>query len=298
MPYFIKNSLALLVCVSACFCLTVLAQKKKPGPAATRVKTVTNPDPNQAPPTPVVLTPQASPTPDATVKKPTTEGPRPTSIKPAKGVVIDERLAVLRTEPSLYASQLIRMSRGRKLEIIGSKEADGVAFYKVVVPPEPIKEGWVQQEAVATTVKREDDKRLASLIQASEGFEQVERAAVFVDLFKDSPLRPAILLFFGDLIEEAAAKLSLDAGKKLDKREMAASGAPAFSFYLNYAGLDRFRKLNVTFFFNENTKQFHYDGTVWKEIMERFPKSNEAPEAKKRLDELKVKLEKVEGAQK
>jgi hypothetical protein len=106
-------------------------------------------------------------------------------------------------------------------------------------------------------------------------------------------LRPDILLLLGDLIEENAAKISQDAARKLDKREMAATGAPLHSFYLNYTSLDRFKKLGIDFLFNSNTKNFHYNGAVWKEIISKYPASSEAKEAQKRLDSLKEKLERT-----
>lgn len=203
-------------------------------------------------------------------------------------VVIDERLAVLRAAPSLFAAVVQRMRRGRNVSIIGSKEADGVTFYRVNAPPN--NSGWVQAEAVAGKFRRGDDARLAKLVQSSEGFEQIDRARIFLDTFTDSSLRPAILLLTGDLMEETALKLSNEATRRLDRREMAASGAPLHSFYLNYTSLDRYRKLGATFLFNPDAKQFHYDGANWREIVKKSPKSNEAAEAQKRLDALKEKM--------
>lgn len=203
-------------------------------------------------------------------------------------VVIDERLAVLRSEPSLFARPVQRMRRGRAVLISGTREADGVTFYKVVALPN--NSGWVQAEAVAGKSRRGDDERLAKLVQASEGFEQIERAGLFLENYPNSALRPAILLLLGDLLEDSALKISGDAAKKLDRREMAASGAPLHSFYLNYTSLDRFRKINVDFLFNSNTKLLHYDGASWREIVNRFPKSAEFAEAQKRLDSLKDKM--------
>src|SRR5688572_26180661 len=49
--------------------------------------------------------------------------------------VIDETLSVLRREPSLFAEPVQRMRRGRKVQILGLTEADGVKFYKVAAPP-------------------------------------------------------------------------------------------------------------------------------------------------------------------
>ncbi len=214
------------------------------------------------------------------------QSPRPVS---GTAVVIDERLAVLRNAPSLFAGVVQRMRRGRNVSIIGSKEADGVTFYRVNAPPN--NSGWVQAEAVAGKSRKGDDARLAKLVQGSEGFEQIDRAQIFLDTFTDSPLRPAMLLLTGDLVEETALKLSGEATKRLDRREMAASGAPMHSFYLGYVSLDRYRKLGVVFLFNANAKQFHCDGANWREIIQKSPKSNEAAEAQKRLNALKEKME-------
>lgn len=219
---------------------------------------------------------------------------KPPAAQPAReptstGIVIDERLAVLRSEPSLFAKTLQRMRRGRAVSVFGSKEADGVTFYRVKALPNST--GWVQSEAIIGRFRRGDDSRLARLVQSSEGFEQIERAQIFLDTFADSPLRPAILLLLGDLMEETALKISTDALKKLDRREMAASGAPLHSFYLNYTSLDRYRKIGINFVFNPSTKLLHYDGESWREIVSKFPNSSEAAEAQKRLDLLKEKME-------
>lgn len=204
-------------------------------------------------------------------------------------VVVDERLSVLRAQPSLFAMPLQRMRRGRIVSISGSKEADGVTFYRVTALPNNA--GWVQAEALAGKFRRGDDERLAKLVQSSEGFEQIERAQIFLETFPNSTLRPAILLLLGDLMEEIALKLSGEAAKRLDRREMAASGAPLHSFYLNYVSLDRYRKLNVNFLFNSTAKLFHYDGASWREIVGKFAQSAEALEAQKRLDSLKEKMQ-------
>jgi hypothetical protein len=206
-----------------------------------------------------------------------------------RAVVIDETLSVLRKQPSLFSDSIQRMRRGRKVQIQAVAEADGVRFYRVTAPPASI--GWVQADAVFGRFRPNDEQRLAALMQASSGFEQIEVAVQFFDIFPDSTLRPSILLLFGDLLEEAAPRLSRDALSRLSRKEMAASGAPLHSYYLNFVSLDRYRKLGVHFQFNAATRQFHYDGASWREIIEKFPSSPEAVEAKKRLDSLRAKLE-------
>jgi hypothetical protein len=204
-------------------------------------------------------------------------------------VVIDETLGVLRVRPSLFSDAVQRMRRGRKVQIIGEREADGVKFYRISALPKV--SGWIQTDAVFGKFRRGDDERLARLVQASNGFDQLEVAVQFLEMYPESALRPAILLLFGDLAEEIAVTLSRNAAKRLSRREMAATGAPLHSYYLNFVSLDRYRKLGVIYLFNSDTKNFHYNGETWKEIIKKNPNTNEAAEAQKRLDSLKEKLE-------
>ena len=228
---------------------------------------------------------------DATAQK-----RRPVSSPKAKeigstAIVIDETLSVLRLKPSLFAETVQRMRRGRKVQILGLAEADGVKFYRVSVPPSNT--GWVQADALFGKFRAGDEDRLARLIQASDGFDQIELAATFFEIYPSSQFRPAILLLFGDLLEESAVKISKDANSRLDRREMAASAAPLHSYYLNFVSIDRYRKLGILFLFNPSLRTFHYEGSSWKEIVKKFPASSEAGEAQKRLDSLTVKMERT-----
>ncbi len=217
-----------------------------------------------------------------------TASPKPREVG-STAVVMDETLSVLRTKPSLFAEPVQRMRRGRRVQILGVAEADGVKFYRVSAPPSS--SGWVQSEAVFGKFREGDDARLARLIQASSGFDQIELASEFFALYPQSTFRPAILLLFGDLIEDVAAKLSKDASSRLDRRQMAASAAPMHSYYLNFNMLDRYRRLGIMFVFNPDTRLYHYEGSSWRELMAKFPASSEASEAQKRVDSLKLKME-------
>jgi hypothetical protein len=210
-------------------------------------------------------------------------------ILPKIGIVINERLSVLRFEPSLVSIPLQRLSHGRELQILSEKETEGVKFFRVSATNEKI--GWVQAEALILPPRKGEDERLARLIQVSEGFEQIERISIFLENFPNSALCPPILLLLGDLAEGTAQKLSLEANRRLDTSEIRASGASVRSWFLNYNGLDRYRRQGLTFLFNEKTRKFHYNGTSWREILKRFPKSNEGAEAQKRIEALKEKME-------
>ncbi|HEV7844234.1 MAG TPA: SH3 domain-containing protein [Pyrinomonadaceae bacterium] len=206
-----------------------------------------------------------------------------------RAVVVDERLAALRESPELSAHLLQRLNRGHKVTIVGSRQAaDGITFYRVTLTKRT--GGWMQSEAVISPVRKNDDERLLRLIRGSEDFDRLARAYIFLELFPRSPLRPAVLLLYAEVAEEAATKLSRDAVRRLDAHEMQAGGAPDYSYFLNYNGLDRYNRQGVSFVFDRTRKQFHYDGAAWREIVRRYPNSPEAAEARKRLDALATML--------
>jgi hypothetical protein len=208
-------------------------------------------------------------------------------------VVVDERLAVLRDAPDLSANFLRRLGRGRAVTFTGWKRAsDGLLFYRVMVTSRA--GGWLQSEAVASNARAGDDERLLRLIKGSDNFDRLARARIFLDLFGRSPLRPAVLMLYGAAAEEAAANLSREAARRLDEHEMEAGGAPLYSYFLSYNGLDRYRKQGVAFVFERGTRRFHYEGESWREILRRYPRSPEASEARQRLQKLKTLLEREE----
>jgi hypothetical protein len=201
---------------------------------------------------------------------------------PGRGIVVDERLSVLRASPDLSGKLLRRIGRGRAVKVTGqNRSRDGVLFYSVIVTRRT--RGWLQREAVVVPARPGDDERLLRLINASADFDRVARARIFLDAFPHSPLRPIVLLLFGDASEQAAVKLSHDASRRLDAEEMRANDAPIFSYSLNYAGLDRYNRQGVRFAFDRDQRRFHYEGASWREIIRRYPHSPEAAQARTRL---------------
>jgi len=197
-------------------------------------------------------------------------------------VVVDERLAALRATPQFNGKLVRRLSRGRLVAIRSSKaSADGITFLLVNMSSRT--HGWIQRDAVASPSRSGDDRRLLLLIQRSDGFDRIARARIFLDNFPRSSLRPEVLLLLGDTAESLAAKLSLDAARRL-KDDL--GDAPEFSYYLNYTGLDRYNRQGVGFVFDKSTRRFHYDGSAWRELIRRHPRSSAASEAKKRLNAL------------
>lgn len=196
-------------------------------------------------------------------------------------VVVDERLAALRNTPDLHGRLVRRLGRGRLVAIRGSRSvADGVVFYLVNVTSRT--HGWIQREAVVSAARAGDDRRLLDLIKASEGFDRIVRARIFLDNFVRSPLRPQVLLLLSDTADEQAAKLSRDAAQRLKKIPPDSE----ISYFLNYTGLDRYNRQCVGFVFDRTTKRFHYDGAALRELLRRYPNSPEALGARKRLAQL------------
>jgi len=201
-------------------------------------------------------------------------------------VVADERLAALRAAPNLNARLIRRLSRGRFVSVRATKRnQEGVFFCHVVVTRRT--SGWIQNEALVMSGRRGDDERLAHLIGGTDEFERVARARIFIDTFPRSPLRPKILLALGDAAAEAAEQLTREARRRFERREIPTDGAPEYSYYLNYNGLDRYNRQGVTFTFDRENKRFHYDGAAWREVLRKYPHTREAIEAAKRLENLR-----------
>ena len=197
-------------------------------------------------------------------------------------IVVDERLSALRATPELSGVLLRRIGRGNYVAIKGEKRGrDGVSFYKVNLTSRT--SGWIQREAVVSPSRPGDDDRLLRLIKASDDYDRVMRARIFLDNFSSSELRPEVLLIYSQTAEEIAGRLSREAMRRLDAEEMNAGGAPVFSYFLNYNGLDRYNRQGVTFIFDAREKALHYDGEGWQELIHRYPRSLQAAEARKIL---------------
>ncbi len=202
-------------------------------------------------------------------------------------IVVDERLSALRRTPELTGSLMRRLGRGSFVAIRGEKRGrDGVIFYRVNINSRT--SGWLQREAVVAPSRPGDDSRLLRLIKGSEDFDRIARARIFLDSFTSSELRSEVLLIYSQAAEDIAERLSRDALRRLNEKEMAAGGAPVFSYYLNFNGLDRYNRQGITFLFDAREKRFRYDGEAWQELVHRYPRSPEAAEARKRLEARKT----------
>lgn len=202
-------------------------------------------------------------------------------------VVVDARLAALRVAPNPSATLLRRLGRGRFVSIRSSQRTtDGLLFHRVAINRRT--SGWLQNEAIVAGWHPNDDERLLHLITGPDEFERTARARIFLDTFPRSPLRPTVLLLYSQAAEEAAEQLTRSAQRQFTRNEIPENGAPLFSYFLNFNGLDRYNRQGVKFVFDEPTKSFHYDGAALREILRRYPQSKDAADARKMLEKLEA----------
>src|SRR5688572_21668213 len=158
-------------------------------------------------------------------------------------IVVDERLAALRSTPELNGHLVRRLGRGRLVAIRSAKTGpDGITFFFVNVTTRT--RGWIQRESVVSPSRPGDDRRLFNLIENSHAFDRIVRARIFLDHFHRSPLRPTVLLLLGDTAESLSAQLSTSISRKLTNSFLA---APDFTYYLNHPSLDRYNRQNIHF---------------------------------------------------
>ena len=205
---------------------------------------------------------------------------RPPAVGSA-AVVVDERLSALRDAPGPAAGLVRRLGRGSFVAVTGERAAGGITYLRVLLTRRT--SGWLQAEAVVRPSRAGDDARLLRLVRGSAEFDRLARARIMLEAFPRSTLRPAALLIFGDAAAEAAERLTREARRRLDPGEMSAGGASPASYYFNYNGLDRYRRLGVVFDFDPTSRRYRYDGAAFREILRRHPHTPEAAEASARL---------------
>jgi len=213
------------------------------------------------------------------VQKPAADSTQP---KYLKAFVIDDRLSVLRREPRLQSEVLHRLRLGRQVFIVGtsSHRSDQPKFYRVAVTRRT--RGWIHASALAVPGRAGDDQRILYLIEHNtEGFERIVLCRLLAQQFPRSRLVPHAMYLSGQEADRLAQTLSQRAQRRLASISM--SGIKLRDYYLSDVGLDRLSKLGVTFNYDESSGEFVYDGKVYRELIKRFPNSEEAKLARERL---------------
>lgn len=217
---------------------------------------------------------------------------RKKTIPGQRAIVYDERLSALRTQPDVKAELVSRLHRDREVGIIGAPRSSngGPLFYPIAVSRNM--RGWIIAEALARPQQGKDAARLMSLMEdTKDEFGRARLARLFADQYRGKEFAPRALLTLGQAAEQAASKLSRDARKRVgEPDEVLDKHIGERAYMLSYVGLDRYNKLGIMFDYDEANERLMYDGSVYREILKQYPRSQEAIEARARLEKLKQSL--------
>lgn len=200
-----------------------------------------------------------------------------------KAFVINDRLSALRREPSVQSEVIRRLRLGRTVFIVSTSKprADQRKFCRVAVTRRT--RGWIHESALAVQSLAGEDLRIMKLIEAtSDSVDRIALCRLLIDRFSQSRLVPRAMLLLGEEAERVTETLSQRTRRRLG--EVRGADASVRDYYLSDAGLDRYSRLGIVFDFNESTGEFLYDGKVYRDLVRRFPESEEARLARQRLD--------------
>ena len=143
--------------------------------------------------------------------------------------------------------------------------------------------GWIHAAALAVQGRTGEDQRIMNLIEdSSDSTDKITLCRLVIERFGKSQLVPRAMLLLGQEAERVAESLSPRTHRRL--AQVRAQDALVRDYYLSDAGLDRFSRLGLVFDFDESTGEFIYDRKAYRDIVRRFPKSEEAKLARQRLD--------------
>lgn len=200
--------------------------------------------------------------------------PAPRPVMGKRAVVIDERLSALRESPALTGDLIQRLRRGRAVGIIREvRSRDGSRFCRVFVTRRTT--GWILAEALARSGSEADGHRLLEMISVErDGFAKVRLASIFVTEFGRTRSAPRGYLVLAESAEAAAGEINRNALRRLTPSQREAK------YMLNDAGLDRYNRIGVRFRFNGES--LIYDGRAYRDLLRRYPRSQEAEVARSR----------------
>src|SRR5262245_30694947 len=209
-----------------------------------------------------------------------------------RAVVLDERLSALRARPDVKAPLKQRLRRGRRVGVLGRATAgDGADLFRVAVSRNA--RSWVLADGVCRPGARAEAERLMRLVEETrDEFTKARLARLCADECRATNFAPKALMILGETAEGAAERLSRDANRRVGENDSDAgpnAGLTKRDFLLNYAGLDRYNRISVTFDYDATSDRIVYDGAAYRELLRRYPRSVEAQAAQARLAVLKKK---------
>ncbi len=202
-----------------------------------------------------------------------------------RAVIVDDRLAALRTAPDVRAALMQRLSRGRIVGILKTTATKGGPQWHQVYLTRRTR-GWMLAEALARSGRAEDAARLLKLIEETkDDFNRAKLARLCADEFRATPSAPRALLLLGEAAEAASKKLTLAARRRTgddgEPEADALTARPAArlsrrEYLLSHAGLDRWNRAGMTFDYDPANDRIVYDGAAYRELARKYPKSKEA----------------------
>lgn len=199
-----------------------------------------------------------------------------------KAIVIDERLSALRAQPDVKAALTQRLRRGRLVGVLGATVTkSGARFLRVAATRNT--RGWVLAEAVARPGSTADAEKLMKLVEeTTDDFTRARLADLYAEQFRATPAAPRALLLLGEAADGAAERLTREAKRRVGEEEPG-KGLNRRDYFLNFAGLDRYNRIGVTFDYDATADRIVYDGAAYRELLRRYPKSEEAKQAREKI---------------
>lgn len=201
----------------------------------------------------------------------------------SKAFVIDDRLSALRREPRIKSEVIRRLRLAHPVFIvdINKGKSGEPTFCRVAVTRRT--RGWIHASALAVQNRAGEERRIMTLVEnSSDAVDRITLCRLVIGHFNKSRLVPRAMLLLGEEAERVAKTLNQRARRRL--AEVRGTGASTRDYYLSDAGLDRFSRLGIAFDFDESTGEFIYDGRAYRDILRRFPQSEEAQFARQRLE--------------
>ncbi|MBZ5553482.1 MAG: hypothetical protein LAO21_12230 [Acidobacteriia bacterium] len=212
-----------------------------------------------------------------------TKTPKKNGAKSLLAYVFDDRFSVVRSRPDVEAPFLRRLRVGHRVFLpLGGPPSRNVKYRRVVVSRKF--SGWILAAAVVAPGLPGDDERLFRHAASQSREKAMIALKILTTHFDRTPLHAAALLRLGQLAEEEAGQLSVEANRKLAREERSLpEGLDEKELFANYRGLDRWASNGVRFIYHREKDRFVYHGEAYREIIRKFPGSPEAASARGRL---------------
>lgn len=207
-----------------------------------------------------------------------------------KAFIVDDRLSALRREADIQSPVIQRLRLGRAVFIISTKTGlhSRNGFCRIATSRRT--RGWIHQSALASPQIAGDDRRLMQLIEGTyKGLDRLTLCRLFTEQFRRSPLLARAMISMAEESDRAAVTLNRAATRRLSSLKTETDHVSRRDYYLSDPGLDRYSRLGIRFEFDEASGNYFYNGQAYRDIIRLFPGSEEASQARSRLESISQK---------